>query len=98
MQGLTIASTWITFAALLAGIILLVLYSKYAMMETQTDAIKIKTRQLGMAGFWVLVVGLIFGLIAAISSSCAKSRMRDLVSDVAQRVMQQESLPRILPQ
>ena len=80
MHGLTIASTWITFLAIVAAIILYVIAAQYSMKDAPTDAEKAKARQLGMAGFWVLVVGGIFGLIGAISSSCKSGLGKSLDS------------------
>lgn len=70
MAGVVIATAWISFLSILASMILLILYSKYSMKDGTTEAEQLKARQLGMAGFWVLVVGLIFALIAAITASC----------------------------
>lgn len=77
-RGLTIATTWITFLAIAASIILLAISGSMEMKAGATDADRAKARQLGMAGYWVLVVAGVFGLIAAVSSSCGSGLGRSL--------------------
>jgi len=91
MHGLTIASAWIAFAAILASVILYVLAGKYSMKADATDADKSKARQLGMAAFWTEVVGLIFVFIAAISASCHPS-MAKLLRGLRDRMMPSRSV------
>lgn len=79
-RGLTIASAWITFLAIAASIILLAISGSMEMKAGATDADRAKARQLSMAGFWVLVVAGVFGLIAAISASCNPGMGRALDS------------------
>jgi lysylphosphatidylglycerol synthetase-like protein (DUF2156 family) len=94
MRGVVIASAWITFAFLAIAIGLFIASSHYSMKEPATDATKMKARRFAMASFWLLVVALIFGLIAAITASCGPSLSKTL-SEVASRMMRRG--PALLP-
>lgn len=94
MAAVVIATTWIAFIAMVASIILYVLASKYSMKAGATEADQLKARQLGMAGFWVLVFASIFGLVAAITASCQGSlSMKGIMNSVAQRLANRGGLP-----
>jgi uncharacterized membrane protein len=90
MRAVVIATAWIAFSFLLIGLVLLGLASKYDMKDAATDGDKAKARKMGMAGFWILVVALIFALIAAITASCSTSLAQTL-SSVAQRMAARNS-------
>ncbi len=80
-HGVTIAFAWISFAAILTSLILYLFSGKYSMKAAPTPEDNKKARQLAMAAFWVMVAGLIFIFIAAVSASCqggAGKMLRDL--------------------
>lgn len=70
MQGVTIAFAWLTFAAIFTTMILYIVSAKYSMKAAPTDADTKEAKKLAMVAFVVMVIGLIFVLIAAISASC----------------------------
>jgi hypothetical protein len=87
MHGVIIASTWITLLAALTSAILLGIAGSIQMKPAPlSDADQAKMKQLGMAGFWVLVVALVFALIAAISSSCMHPNLGKFLRTVQDRL------------
>jgi heme/copper-type cytochrome/quinol oxidase subunit 2 len=92
MHGLVIATAWIAFAAILASVILYVFAGKYNMKADATDADRAKARQLGMSAFWVMIVGAIFILIAAISASCGHPNMRKVFRQAMDMMQQRQRL------
>jgi len=96
MHGVIIASTWITFLAGLASIILLGIAGSIQMKPAPlSDADQAKMKQLGTAGFWVLVVALVFGLIAAISASCMHPGASGLLHSIRDRLAQSDLAARL---
>jgi len=102
-HGGVIATTWITFLAAAASTILLAIAGSIQMKPAPlSDSDQAKMKQLGMAGFWVLVMALIFGLIAAIWASCMHPSLgkflrtvqdRLATSDLAQRLRTARAAP-----
>lgn len=69
-HGVTITFAWLSFAAIIASLILYLVSGKYSMKAAPTPADTQKARQLAMAAFWAMVTGLILIFIAAVSASC----------------------------
>jgi len=96
MHGVIIATTWITLLAALSSAILLGIAGSIQMKPAPlSDADAARMKQLGTAGFWVLVVALVFGLIAAISASCMHPSMSKFIRNVQDRMATSDLMRRL---